>query len=162
MTTKREVLILNKLYLLHAEKEFYTEKLSAFLRPLRPLGTSRAPPVPSVQNHDSCVLGSSTLSSESQMSSLQWFVFQCHSFLDPVLSSFPACFVLQKNRHLGRAMAQALSHRPLTAEARVRSRVSPCGICGGQSGTGTGFSPSTSGFPCQFHRCSIRRKNEKN
>jgi hypothetical protein len=44
----------------------------------------------------------------------------------------------------GRAMAQAVSRRPLTAEARVRSRVSPCGICGGQSGTGTGFPPSTS------------------
>jgi hypothetical protein len=37
-------------------------------------------------------------------------------------------------------MAQAVSRRPLTAEARV----GPCAICGGQSGTGTCFSPSTS------------------
>jgi hypothetical protein len=48
-------------------------------------------------------------------------------------------------------MAQAVSRRPLTAEARVQSRVSPCGICGAQSGTGTGFPTSTSVFPCQFH-----------
>jgi hypothetical protein len=48
-------------------------------------------------------------------------------------------------------MAQAVSRRPVTTEARVRFPVSPCGICGGQSGTGTGFSPSTSVFPCQFH-----------
>jgi hypothetical protein len=52
------------------------------------------------------------------------------------------------NDFVGRAMAQAVSRRPPIAEARVRSRVSPRGICGGQSGTGTGFSPSSSGFPC--------------
>jgi hypothetical protein len=48
-------------------------------------------------------------------------------------------------------MAQAISRRLIIAEARVQSRVSPCGICGGQNDKGTGFSPSTSVFPCQFH-----------
>ena len=47
-------------------------------------------------------------------------------------------------------MAQAVSRRPLTAEARVRFRVSLFGICGGQSGNGTGFSQSTSVFPVNF------------
>jgi hypothetical protein len=43
-------------------------------------------------------------------------------------------------------MAQAVSRRPLTEEARVRARVSARGICGGQSGTGTDFSPTFSVF----------------
>jgi hypothetical protein len=48
---------------------------------------------------------------------------------------------------VGLAMAQAVSHRILTVEARVQSQASQCGVCGGQSGSGTGFSPSTSEFP---------------
>jgi hypothetical protein len=43
----------------------------------------------------------------------------------------------------GRAMAQAVSHQPLTAEARVN----PCEICGGQSCIGTSFSLSSSVSP---------------
>jgi hypothetical protein len=38
-------------------------------------------------------------------------------------------------------------HRPLAAEARVRAGVGPHGICGVQTGTGTGLSPSSSVSP---------------
>jgi len=48
-------------------------------------------------------------------------------------------------------VAQAFSRRPFTVEARIRSQASLCVICGAQSGTGTGFPPSSS----VSHRCSI-------
>jgi hypothetical protein len=39
----------------------------------------------------------------------------------------------------GRAIAQVVILRLLTAEAQFRAQVRSCGICGGQSGTGAGF-----------------------
>jgi len=47
----------------------------------------------------------------------------------------------------GCALAQAVSHRPLTTEAQVQSEATPCGVCGRQSNNKTGFSPSTLAFP---------------
>jgi hypothetical protein len=52
---------------------------------------------------------------------------------------------------IGRAVSQAVSRRPLAAEARL----SPCRICSGQSGTGPGFPPSSSVYPCQYHSTAI-------
>jgi hypothetical protein len=54
-----------------------------------------------------------------------------------------------------RAMAQAVSRLPLTTEARVRCLVSLCWICDGQCGTGTGFSPRPSVFPCQYSTVAL-------
>jgi hypothetical protein len=47
---------------------------------------------------------------------------------------------------LGHAMSQAVSCDPLT----VKAQASPYGICGGQSGTGTDFSLSSSVSTCQY------------
>jgi hypothetical protein len=48
-------------------------------------------------------------------------------------------------------MGQVVSRRHLTEEDRVREQVSPRGICGGKSGSGTAFSQSYSVFPCRYH-----------
>jgi hypothetical protein len=47
----------------------------------------------------------------------------------------------------GRAMAQVVSRSPLTAQSFVRARVSPCWICGAQSGIGNDFSQISSVSP---------------
>jgi len=46
----------------------------------------------------------------------------------------------------GYAVPQVICRWPVAAEARVRSQIRSCGICGGHSGAETGFSPSTSIF----------------
>jgi hypothetical protein len=61
------------------------------------------------------------------------------------------CFHTSIVHFSGCAMAQVVGRWPLTAEARVRARVDPYWICGGQSGTGAGFSPSSSVFLYQYH-----------
>lgn len=47
---------------------------------------------------------------------------------------------------MGRAVAQAVSLRLLTAKARVRSQARPCRIYSELSGTVKGFSPEYVGF----------------
>jgi hypothetical protein len=66
----------------------------------------------------------------------------------------PVCSSLRTR--YGRAMAQAVSRRPLSEEVRVRDRVSQREICGGQSVTGVGFFSEFLGFSpsVSFHRGS--------
>jgi hypothetical protein len=56
----------------------------------------------------------------------------------------------------GHAMSQAVSRQPVTAEAQVFARISPCDICGGQSDPGTGFLYDFFGFSPSLlvHRAS--------
>ena len=60
------------------------------------------------------------------------------------------CVFLTESRKIGRVMAQEGRRRLPTAETRVRTYDSICGICVGQSGAGRVFWYSNSGFPCQY------------
>jgi hypothetical protein len=51
----------------------------------------------------------------------------------------PYTNLLYYGSYVGRIIAQAVSRQLPTAAARVRALVTPCGICGRQSGTGTRF-----------------------
>jgi hypothetical protein len=52
---------------------------------------------------------------------------------------------------LDRAMAQAVSRRPLTVQARVRTRVSPCSICGVKCHSDRFLSQLFGFLPISFH-----------
>jgi hypothetical protein len=51
-------------------------------------------------------------------------------------------------------VTRAVSPRPLTTEAWVRSQISPSGICGGQIGTRAGFPPRAPVFLSLYHSTS--------
>jgi len=57
----------------------------------------------------------------------------------------------------GCTKAGVLRQQPLTIGVWFQSQACPRGVCGGHSGTGTGFSSSTSPIPLSvsFHLCSI-------
>jgi len=66
------------------------------------------------------------------------------------LETFPVLTCIQ-SRTKGRIMAQAVRRRPVTAELRVRSQASPCGICGGLCDNGICFVTSGSALPSQYN-----------
>jgi hypothetical protein len=89
------------------------------------------------------------------------FVMNVISDCDSLHSVSCLCIFLL---HWDHVAAQVVICRLLTAESRLRAPVRPCGICGGQSGTGTSSSPSPSAFPSQYHSTSAvlsRRMKEE-
>jgi hypothetical protein len=65
----------------------------------------------------------------------------------PTVSHYVLCEVITEVR----IMPQLANRWPLSEEARVRSQVNLCVVCGGQSGTRPGFPPNTFVFPRLYH-----------
>jgi hypothetical protein len=79
-----------------------------------------------------------------------WLI-SLHIFDRRVFCGEPKC-ILWGRRFTWRPLPSlSVSRRPLTAQSRVLSQVSPCEICTGQSVTVTAFSQSTSAFPSLYH-----------
>jgi hypothetical protein len=78
-----------------------------------------------------------------------WSHNPCPNFKYPYCSGLAP--YTKSNTDNVRALTKAVSRRPLTAEALVRARVSPCVICGRQRGTETGFFSEFLGLPRQYH-----------
>jgi hypothetical protein len=81
---------------------------------------------------------------QSERQSLACCVLQCHSVHHWLLLLVRSLLTLQyvtSSRGVisttNRFIAGAVGRRPLTGETQARYHVSPCGICSGQSGTGT-------------------------
>jgi hypothetical protein len=87
-------------------------------------------------------------------------ILSCHLNVETEENHEETCDIQKVAKRFGRGMAQAVSRRLLTAEARVSSQGSPFWICVGQSGTGTGFSPSASVYPRQYPIVSPHRTNK--
>jgi hypothetical protein len=58
-------------------------------------------------------------------------------------------------RNVGRAMAQVVSRWPLTAEARFRARVNPCGNCGGTKWKWDRFFSEFFGFLLSIYHSTV-------
>jgi len=76
--------------------------------------------------------------------SINWLVFITKT--ESVYCAVRAQYLHITSRLLDRAMAQAVSRRPLTRKFWVRSQSNPTEICGEKSGTGTGFFSNYIGF----------------